>query len=111
MLSSDNHPKLGSASVSRCLSKASTAISASETSEPLPLVHVFRGVRKARSARAPASRTAVSSWQKSAWVSSDAGNDETFDANGWRIHAVAEDEIVGRRQRSKYLEQLTGDRD
>src|SRR5215472_1697478 len=86
------------------------AMSASETGEFSPLVQVCIGVRKERSASAPASRTAASKCEASWPTFSYAGNGEALDTNGRRVGAIAKGEIVGRGQRPEHLQQMTGDR-
>src|SRR5580693_894367 len=104
----------GSSLVSRSRSNTSTAISASDTGDKAsPLVQFFSGVLNIASAKAPASRTA--SARRAACccrsTTSVAGNSEALHAHGRRIGAVAEDEVVRRRQALEYFGEVPGDSD
>src|ERR1700734_2501087 len=100
--------------VSRLRSNTSTAISASDTGDNAsPLVQFFNGVLNIDSASRPASRTA--SARRCACrcrsTTSVAGNSQALHAHGRRIGAVAEDEVVARRQALEYFGQMSGDGD
>src|SRR4051794_26724457 len=89
-------------------------MSASETGEEAPLVQFFSSVRNSDSASAPASRTvSVSSAASRALIVSSvsaSAKRQSLDAHGRRIDAVAEFQIVGRRHRLEYRQQVAGDR-
>src|SRR5215510_2481374 len=89
-------------------------MSASHTGESLPFVQLRNGPPNLPSASAPASRTALSR-QKVSWATdvsaSVTGNGETLHAHGRCIGAVAELEIVGRRQGAEHVEQMARDGD
>src|SRR6202049_3148827 len=100
--------------VSRSRSNTSTAMSASDTGDNAsPLVQFFNGVLNIDSASAPASRTA--SARRAACclrsTTSMAGNSQALHAHGRRIGAVAEGEIVRRRQAFEYFGEVSGDGD
>src|SRR5215468_10726543 len=98
----------------RSRSRWSTAMSASHTGEFLPLVQFRTGAPNLPSASAPASRTALSIQPVSLATEMSAsvtGNGETLHAHGRGIGAVAEREVVGRRQRAEHIEQVAGDGD
>src|SRR6185503_13343440 len=107
-LSSDNQPSPAS---TRCLCNSSlAAMSASVTGEsPCPLVHCLSGPPKNFFATAPASCTAMASRSRSR-RSSDAGNGQSLEAQGRRVGAVAELQIVGRRHGAEDVEQMACDR-
>src|SRR3954467_552482 len=91
-------------------------MSASDTGEETPLVQFFSSVRNSDSASAPASRTAsASSAPSPAMIRSlrlsalTSANRQSLDAQRRRIDAVAEFQIVGRRERFEHLDQMTGD--
>src|SRR4029079_6548929 len=85
------------------------AISASHTGDDPFLVQRRNGPRKVFSASSPASRTAANNKSRSA-SGLPAGNGETLHADGRRIGAVAELEIVCRRQRGEHLGEIAGNR-
>src|SRR3954447_15128487 len=91
-----------------------TAMSASETGDEAPLVQFFSSVRNSDSASAPASRTvSVSSAASRALIDSSvsaSAKRQALDAHGRRIDAVAEFQIVGRRQRLEDRQQRTSGR-
>src|SRR5580658_1198172 len=100
--------------VSRSRSNTSTAMSASDTGDKAsPLVQFFNGVLNIDSASAPASRTA--SARRAACclrsTTSVAGNSQALHAHGRRIGAVAEDEVVRRRQALEYFGEMPRDGD
>src|SRR3954469_11764518 len=88
-------------------------MSASETGEDLPLVQFFNLVRNSDLASAPASRTTVvkscASRASRSALSSTAAKRQALDAQGRRVDAVAEFQIVGRNQRLEDVEQVAGD--
>src|SRR5215470_1597025 len=89
-------------------------MSASHTGESLPLVQLRSGAPNLLSARAPASRTALSSQPVSRAIEMSAsvtGNGEALHAHGRCIGAVAELEVIGRRQRAEHVEQMARDGD
>src|ERR1700755_2380856 len=88
-------------------------MSASETGEEGPLVQFFRSVRNSDSASAPASRTVVVRSSPSRTRSpapSASAKRQSLDAQGRRIDAVAERQIVGGDERLEHLEQVARDR-
>src|ERR1700760_2671748 len=86
-------------------------MSASVTGEsPCPLVHCLSGPLKNDWAIAPASCPAAASRSRSR-TSSDAGNGQSFDADGGRVGAVAEFQVVRRRHVAEDVEQVAGDGD
>src|SRR5580692_5796621 len=114
MLSSDSQAIVASSRVSRSRNNTSTAMSASDTGDKAsPLVQFFNGVLNIASASAPASRTASARRAVCRFRSttSVAGNSEALHAHGRRIGAVAEDEVVSRRQALEYFGQVPGDGD
>src|SRR3954468_21559487 len=93
-------------------------MSASETGEDAPLVHVFSSVRYIDSARLPASRTVSFSRLasririvSSRIFASASAKRQSLDAHRRRIDAVTEFEIVRRLHRHEDLEQMARDRD
>src|SRR5437762_13854391 len=87
-------------------------MSASETGDDFPFIHCRSSVPAIRSASAPASRTAsIRSALSRSRLASATGNGQTFDPNSWRIHSVAELQVVRRRQGPENVEQMTSDRD
>src|SRR5947208_1909360 len=89
-------------------------MSASDTGDEAPLVQFFSSVRNSDSASAPASRTvSVSSAASRAMFRSRASTTakrQSLDAHGRRIDAVAEFQIVGRRQRFEDRQQMACNR-
>jgi len=94
--------------VSRSRSNTSTAISASETGDKASPCQFFSGVLNIASASAPASRTASArpAACRCRSTTSVAGNSQALHAYGRRIGAVAEDEVVSRRQALEYFGQM-----
>src|SRR5262245_14777694 len=93
-------------------------MSASETGEDAPLIHVLSSVRNIDSARRPASRTlSVRSAASrvrlfpSTRTGSASAKRQTLDAHRRRIDAVAEFQIVGGLHRLEDVEQMARDRD
>src|SRR5580704_18303667 len=111
MLSSDSQAMWSSRRLSR--SKLSTAMSASETGDcASPLVQLFSGFRNIDSANAPASRTLSSRRAACCCRSTSlAGNSHTLQTDRRRIRAVAEYEIVRRRQAHEDIGEMPGDGD
>src|SRR6188508_2296535 len=110
-VSSDSQPAPGHSAVSCWCSRSLTAMSASVTGDlSSPLVQCLNAPCAVLRARAPASRITASSGARSALVSL-AGNGQTLDAQGGCVGAVAEFQIVGRRQRPEYLKQIACDGD
>src|SRR5690348_11567618 len=101
----------GAAALRPSRNRASTAMSASLTGDDAPLVQLFSGAPNIASASAPASRTHAASRAASAASSagSVAGNGQALDAQGRRVGAVAEFQIVRRREALEYVEQAAGD--
>src|SRR5258708_23603243 len=100
--------------VSRSRNNTSTAMSASDTGDKAsPLVQFFSGVLNIDNASAPASRTASARRADCCCRSttSVAGNSQALHAHGRRIGAVAEGEVVRRRQALEYFGQPAGDGD
>src|SRR5258708_19261446 len=100
--------------VSHSRSNTSTAISAADSGDKAsPLVQLFSGVLNIDNANAPASRTLFA--RRAACcvrpTPSVAGNSQALHAHGRRIGAVAEGEIVRRRQALEYFGEVTGDGD
>src|SRR5262245_21452832 len=89
-LSSDSQPYERRAAIRCCLRKASTARSASVTGSPLGFRNVLYWPPKKPRAISPALRTA--SIRRSLSVSGT-GDRHAVYPHGWRIGAVAEDEI------------------
>src|SRR5215831_6796610 len=109
--SSDSQPAAGASVASRSCSSSFTAISASLTGDwSAPLVQRLKGPRAVVRARSPASRNMASRGSRNAIVSL-AGNGQAFHAQCRRIGAVAEFKVVGRRQRTEHLKQMSGDGD
>src|SRR3954454_1860568 len=106
-VSSESQPHSGAIALSRARKKLSTAMSASLTGEPPCLVQFLTDVWNVRAASAPASRTASST----ARFSSGTRNGQSFQPHGWRIGAVAEFEIVRRRERRENVVEMARDRD
>src|ERR1700692_378838 len=73
-----------------------------------PLVQRLKGPRAVARASSPASRMTASSGVRSA-ARSLPGNGETLQPHRRRIDAVAEFEIVGRRERAEDVVEMTGD--
>src|SRR5579872_1736051 len=98
--------------VSRSWSSRSTAMSASVTGEDSPLVQLLSGVRNIESASAPASRTLAASRAAVCVRSatSVAGNSQTLHPQCRCIGAIAEAEIVGRRQAAEHFQEVAGNR-
>src|ERR1700722_9309178 len=98
-------------SASRSRSKLSSAMSASDTGDcASPLVQFFSGVLNIESASAPASRTLA--WSRAACrcrSTSLAGNSQALYADGRRVGAVTEHEIVGRHEALEDLREMPGD--
>src|SRR5215470_7625246 len=87
-------------------------MSASVTGESWPLVQVLSG-RSNSWASVPAARTATSRRSAKRCRSSalsDAGNGQALDAQGRCVGAIAEFEIIGRRERVENFTQVAGDR-
>src|SRR4051794_20037407 len=91
-----------------------TAISASETGDDAPLVQFFSSVRNIALASAPASRTVSISNAASRAVMfsavSASAKRQTLDAQGRRIDAVAEFQVVGCDHRFEHRQQMARDR-
>src|SRR5882672_7766383 len=89
-------------------------MSASDTGDEAPLVQFLSSVRNSDSASAPASRTvSVSSAASCALIASSvsaSAKRQALDAQRRRVDAVAEFQIVGRRQRFEDRQQMTRDR-
>src|SRR5262249_38654044 len=104
--------------IRRSCSKASTAMSASQTGDDDgPLVHCLIGLPNIDSANSPASRTAALSCAAAraeisvAPSASMAGNGETLHAHSRRIGAIAEDEVIGRLKLGEHLGKVSSYRD
>src|SRR5512140_1414413 len=94
-----------------------TAISASDTGDDARLAQVFSSVRNSESASAPASCTVSLSRSASRFIRSSrlvpalaSAKRQSLDSHGRRVDAVAKFQIVGRRHRFEYLEQMARDR-
>src|SRR5262249_52385830 len=102
----------GIARARRSRSSSSTAMSTSLTTEVLPLAHCFGDLPKVLSASAPPSRTAAASNAAASaalrWPSASC-NGEALQANGRRIGAVAELEIVGGLDRTEHGDEVARD--
>src|SRR5689334_15296034 len=84
-------------------------MSASVTGEsPCPFVHCFNGPPKNFLATAPACVTATASLSRSR-QSSDAGNGQSFQAQGRRVGAEAKAQIVCRRHGLENIGEIAGD--
>src|SRR5581483_2754161 len=100
--------------VSRRRNNSSTAISASLTGDSDgPLVQFFSGVWNSERASAPASRTALASRAANGTRSSTsvACNSEALHAQRRRIGAVAEGQVVRRREACEHFVEMAGDGD
>src|SRR5258707_15027705 len=90
-------------------------MSASDTGDEAPLVQFFSSVRNSDNASAPAWRTvsvnsAASRAQTASAVSASAKR-QALDAQRRRVDAVAELQVVGRRQRFEHRQQMPRNRD
>src|SRR3954462_967564 len=88
-------------------------MSASETGDDSPLVHLRNSVRNIESPSAPASRTVSTISAKSRAECPDVsatGNRQPLDPQCRRVNAVLEDKIVRRRQAPENIEQMPCDR-
>src|ERR1700752_3127752 len=88
-------------------------MSASETGEDLPLIQFFSSVRNSDLASRPASRTvsfrSAASRASAVSRSSTSAKGQPFDAQRRRVDAVAEFQVIGRRQRLEHVEQMARD--